>query len=300
MKQNPFSLYDVLGYIIPGIFVFITIEITFFFKFETVTNCDIKNIYIDEFPRLINRIDSIGVNSIILLLISSYIVGHLFSYGSSITIEKYLNWNYGYPSKYLLNIQDSMECSKDCSCSKKRKCSANKYFRKDDKLHIRIWKILLFILLLPTTLLDIILNFCGLRDFYAKPLDSTLISIIKTKTNILLKKLGEKEDDNQNSDFFRLIQHYTFENCKQHHSKFTNYVALYGFLRTITLIFNLLTWYFLIHTLGFSKFCTYKYFVLFALIISSYIFFMSFIKFYRRYTLEGLMVLAVDTELSDE
>ena len=33
--------------------------------------------------------------------------------------------------------------------------------------------------------------------------------------------------------------HYVYEHCQQHIAKYDNYVALYGFLRSITLIFNL-------------------------------------------------------------
>ena len=33
--------------------------------------------------------------------------------------------------------------------------------------------------------------------------------------------------------------HYVYENCQQHIAKYDNYVALYGFLRSLTLIFNL-------------------------------------------------------------
>ena len=33
--------------------------------------------------------------------------------------------------------------------------------------------------------------------------------------------------------------HYVYETCQQHIAKYDNYVALYGFLRSLTLIFNL-------------------------------------------------------------
>ncbi len=69
--------------------------------------------------------------------------------------------------------------------------------------------------------------------------------------------------------------------------------ALYGFLRTITLLLMILFWYLIFHIGLFSKFSPGSILLLVLLTLVNYVFFMGFMKFYRRYTLEGLMVLAI-------
>ncbi|MEY4835035.1 MAG: hypothetical protein RI980_1150 [Bacteroidota bacterium] len=276
MKQNPFSLYDFMGYFIPGATSIYLIQIVNIIK---KSNSIDLNMVLNSFP-------TIQTEGILIFFILSYVLGHLISYISSITIEKYAVWKYGYPSKYLLDI------------------NALKFWTGAKKFHSIFWRICLIILLLPTVILDSILgHYFGFKNFYSNKLDPMLVKIIKLKTNNLLNKLGIttengfEEGEGNNSDFNRIILHYTYENSKNHQSKLTNYVAIYGFLRTFTLITNILFWYFIIHTYLFSEFNLTSAYVIISISIISYIFFMSFMKFYRRYTLEGLMLLTIDKEI---
>jgi hypothetical protein len=276
MKQNPFSLYDFMGYFIPGATSIYLIQIVNIIK---KSNSIDLNMVLNSFP-------TIQTEGILIFFILSYVLGHLISYISSITIEKYAVWKYGYPSKYLLDI------------------NALKFWTGAKKFHSIFWRICLIILLLPTVILDSILgHYFGFKNFYSNKLDPMLVKIIKLKTNNLLNKLGIttengfEEGEGNNSDFNRIILHYTYENSKNHQSKLTNYVAIYGFLRTFTLITNILFWYFIIHTYFFSDFDLILVYVIISISIISYIFFMSFMKFYRRYTLEGLMLLTIDKEI---
>lgn len=276
MKQNPFSLYDFMGYFIPGATSIYLIQIVNIIK---QSNSIDLNMVLNSFP-------TIQTEGILIFFILSYVLGHLISYISSITIEKYAVWKYGYPSKYLLDI------------------NSLKFWTGAKKFHSIFWRICLIILLLPTVILDYVLgHYFGFKNFYSNKLDPMLVKIIKLKTNNLLNKLGIttengfEEGEGNNSDFNRIILHYTYENSKNHQSKLTNYVAIYGFLRTFTLITNILFWYFIIHTYLFSDFNLISVYVIISISIISYIFFMSFMKFYRRYTLEGLMLLTIDKEI---
>lgn len=276
MKQNPFSLYDFMGYFIPGATSIYLIQIVNVIK---KSNCIDLNIILTSFP-------TIQTEGILIFLILSYVLGHLISYISSITIEKYAIWKYGYPSKYLLDI------------------NSRKFWTGARKFHSIFWRVCLIILLLPTVILDYILGHCfGFKNFYSNKLDPMLVKLIKLKTNNLLEKIGMtiengfEEGEGNNSDFNRIILHYTYENSKNHQSKLTNYVAIYGFLRTFALITNILFWYFIIHTYCFSEFNSTSTYVIISISIISYMFFMSFMKFYRRYTLEGLMILTIDNEI---
>jgi hypothetical protein len=122
------------------------------------------------------------------------------------------------------------------------------------------------------------------------------MKIIRDKKQTLIKHLGceniQEFGDIKDIDFFRVILHYTYEHSKTHQSKMYNYVALYGFHRTICFLTVVLHWCILIHGIIFSDLFSIKCFILlFITGVLSYIFFMGFMKFYRRYTLEGFMTL---------
>lgn len=76
-----------------------------------------------------------------------------------------------------------------------------------------------------------------------------------------------------------------------------NYVALYGFLRTMTLISTIFfwsaIWHFTITEFTIIKVIT----VLFFLSLVSFIFYMAFVKFWARFTLETLMALTATHEV---
>jgi hypothetical protein len=276
MKQNPFSLYDFLGYFIPGsLLIYIVILINFFKKANEI-NLD----------AILKSLPSLKLEAIVLILIISYACGHILSFVSSITVEKYSVWRYGFPSRYLLNMKSPR--------------------LRDHFLtfHGTFWGVIMLVILFPTVLLDIILgNKFGFKIFYSKPIDAPLAKLALFKINRLNNILGinEKngftEGEYNNSDFFRIVQHYTYDNSKNHQSKFSNYIALYGFLRTMTFLMNILFWYLIVHFIIICRYDLFVLLILFFVSMIAYTFFMAFMKFYRRYTLEGFMVLIADKEI---
>jgi hypothetical protein len=272
MKQNPFSLYDFLGYFIPGALVLYLIMIIEHLK--KVNSFDITDIF--------ECVSNPSVNQALLFIILSYVAGHFLSYISSITIEQYANWKYDYPSKYLLGLSD------------------RKYWKGAKSFHSVFWRAILLVFLAPMVILDFILGrLFGFKVFFHKTLDPDIIKLVIIKTNTLMDQLGLnkengcKSGDGNKQDFYRIIYHYIYENSRNHQSKLNNYVALYGFLRTITLLLMILFWYLILHIGLFSKFSSGSIWLLVLLTLVNYVFFMGFMKFYRRYTLEGLMVLAI-------
>src|SRR5690554_823907 len=90
--KSPFSLYDFLGYFIPGAlscYLFVLV-----FDLESI-----KWLNLEFFSDL--RVFDQSVAFIIL----SYVLGHAINYFSSLTIERYSIWNIGYPSRYILGIK---------------------------------------------------------------------------------------------------------------------------------------------------------------------------------------------------
>jgi hypothetical protein len=272
MKQNPFSLYDFLGYFIPGslvLYLYLIID-----QLKKTKTFDITN--------ALTVANNPNMETVLLFIIISYVFGHFLSYISSITIEQYANWKYDYPSKYLLGLSD------------------RHFWKGLHSFHCYFWRIVLIIFLAPMVILDFVLGRkFGFKKFYHKRLDNDLIRLIVLKMNDLVDKLGINEKNGfntgagNNQDFYRIVHHYVYENSKNHQSKLNNYVALYGFLRTLTLLLTILFWYIVFHIGLYSDFNLASIILLIVLSLVIYVFFMGFMKFYRRYTLEGLMILAI-------
>lgn len=283
IKQNPFSIYDFLGYFIPGALVIYI----FFIIFNSSGLENLEGIF-----AVVGNIKILDFNNILFFVIVSYALGHLINFSSSITIERYANWKYSYPSKYLMNLNPR-----------------HKYWK--GPLKIKIWKGFLAFIILPVSFFDFILGeIFSFKEFYTRKADPLIIEMVKSKGLILLRKLGAPVTRSLgNYDFHRIFSHYVFENSKNHQNKMTNYVTLYGFLRALCFISVIFFW-FLSYKLVqvwkfddsiFSNFADKKYLLFSYLILGlcSYLFFMAFMKFYRRYTLEALMLIIIDPELKD-
>jgi hypothetical protein len=273
VKQNPFSLYDFLGYFIPGALFLYLITII-----DLSENKEVNFIY------FVKNNNAFEIDKLLFLSIISYAIGHLINFISSITIEKYAIWRYGYPSKFLLGFE------------------SDEYWKSNNTTG-NLLRVVLPIIIFPITILDYLIGNClNLKDLYTRKLDPFLIAVIKEKGMILVKKLFKNKDKEiknfklRDFDFFRIFAHYTFENSKNHQTKLVNYVVLYGFLRTLTLITVTLLWY-LIYSIVFQNNKNISINILISTALVSYLFFMAFMKFYRRYTLEGLMLIAIDREL---
>lgn len=268
IKQNPFSLYDFLGYFVPGAFAIYSLIFTY------------GHIYKNSSIELLRKYLSFNSPELYIpFIIFSYILGHFLSFISSITIEKYSNWAFGYPSKYLLGMPPAG------------------YFTVGSPKTIRfLIRIFICIFMFPISILDYIFGKrLHMRELYTKKLDSLLIVVIKKKVEAILSECcaSNYNSDLSEDDFFRYIYHYAVENAKNHAQKMQNYVALYGFLRTITLILVMLFWILLWHVY-YSEVSILKSLVLLTVYsLIPYIFFMAFEKFYRRFSLEAMMATAV-------
>ena len=141
--------------------------------------------------------------------------------------------------------------------------------------------------------------FTGLNKFIVRPLDDYIRNSIKSKLNNLTSSLGiERPDVNSNADLHRIVMHYVFLNITNSQKKTENYVAIYGFLRAISLIGCIYTDVIIykgIMTIDFSLPIDWgAIFVISVMIAVCNILFMGFIKFYRRFTLENYMALLTE------
>lgn len=275
-----------MGYFFPGAFALILV---YFLLEHTSEIKDINSLYanVAEMFRFRNSEDKkeFTIEICFVFIVVSYIVGHFVAYLSSLTVEQFSNWLYGYPSTYLL-----------CDVAPGHYWNINKN-QATPLIAIKYnWRIIIAIFLLPLSLGSIFLaKGLGLRHFFIKKLDSCLIENVKNTFMLLIRKKGFEGELKEDVDYHRVIYHYVYEYQKQHTFKLDNYVALYGFLRSITYIFNCVSLYFTY--LWYDKPSKDLFLLCLISYIVTYIFFMSFIKFYRRFTLETFMCLVTDDRL---
>lgn len=296
MRQNPFSIFDFLGYVFPGALALVIIA--FFQQLPQLTS--LSKVFEDGvvFIKGQNSSGTLGVlEETVIMTIISYVIGHIVAYLSSITVEKYSNWLFGYPSQFLLKKLPRWYYWR-----------INRNSRAQDSFKWpvgfaewtgMIWRVLIGLFLLPITVCSILLGkFLNAKSFFVKPLDSTLKNAIENNVENLKKSLGITFSEGD--DIHRIIYHYEYEHQPAHTNKMDNYVALYGFLRSMAFISNCASLWilfkYLIPSLKYFHNGIDWHYVL-ILIISfglTYIFFMAFMKFYRRFTLESFMCLVID------
>ncbi|MGT3242604.1 hypothetical protein ACVSUJ_08425 [Yersinia enterocolitica] len=272
MKQNPFSFYDFLGYMIPGAVLIYSI----YFGFP-----NIKNMFINSFNL------GLGVNSELYIyipaVILSYMLGHLLAIASSIFVEGFSLYYNGYPSAFLFNVKKKFSFFVE---------DANDVDNKTCKLSKE--KIIVMLVMLPVAIINLFF-----RKFktQAKELPESLRNVAFSRCRHVLKYKLKANVSNLDmskgidGDYFRLIYHYAFENSERHANKLQNYVALYGFSRNISFVFVAIFWVSIIQKFMF-KYETSYYYLTFSAILA-YVFYIGFVKFYRRYTLEAVMAVCV-------
>ena len=287
MTKNPFSFYDFLGYLFPGL---ATLMLTAFVVYLYKANG--LNISIDNYMQIKDFADALegklGLNwweSTVLVVVLAYITGHIVAYLSSVTIEYFANAIMGYPSYYLLHKGEYHGV-------------LSAFFQGKNgwtvwKIVYRIW---VFSVLLPIIVFTIPKT---LRRFISRPLDEYVINSIQAKLMDLSKTLNLNIPDvNSKADYHRIVMHYVYLNIPQSQRKTDNYVAIYGFLRAMALIaclffdYLLVTQAFTINLFMPINWDAVK--ILLIVFVLTNILFMGFVKFYRRFTLENYMALLTE------
>lgn len=287
MEKNPFSLFDFLGYFIPGSFALYLVYflqndkgLEFYFKRENMMELttDISLIYMTFF------------------IILAYTLGHILSFLSTLTIENYTVWKLGFPSKNLLGIR-----------------TAGNYYVKKLKNQTTVdWvptllsyflrfslEVFLAPIALPSRTIGKVLDLN--KSVYTKKLGEPYTALIKAKISKVFHQLDPSlVIDFISHDYNKLLIHHSYDVNASHQPKLMNYLALYGFLRVISLIFNILSLYLLLRVCFLSK---EKLTIDFGLepsvgfitfLISgfmAYVSYLGYLKFYRRYSQENLMIL---------
>ncbi|WP_102947018.1 hypothetical protein [Stenotrophomonas sp. VV52] len=264
VKQSPFSLYDFLGYLFPGAIAI--------FAFEYIFS------YLGLDTGLTELTALTRASALLPFILSSYIAGHLISLLSSFTIERLYIWTLDYPSKSLLSYE-------------------RRAIFEDKLSALNCVKFVCLIILAPVALGVLAMCFFSAgRPGLAQSMDNLLTKIIRLKITRLLIEKGQVDNPNRyagpcDSDFFRFVYHHALENSPAHIGKMQNYVALFGFHRAMSFLCCLLFWIGIVSVVSSSEDRAMR--VVVASSVLSLFFFFGFAKFYRRFSLEALMAMAV-------
>lgn len=212
MLKNPFSFYDFLGYLFPGLVCVIFMKVIY----SMDSSVTIKTILDHGLVATFSWKDTVQYT------VLAYVAGHLVSYFSSLTVEPYLIWSYGYPSKFLL--EENYD---------KNFFEIN---QRVGRIGTYLWKSLVCLLIFPICIASILFGrILRFKYYVLKPLDSYLRENIINKIDSLLQLLKMTER-NGHTDVHRVLMHYNYEKYNNHIRKYDNYVALYGFLRSLSLL----------------------------------------------------------------
>ena len=293
MNKNPFSIYDFLGYLFPGLIFLVII----FFISQT------KSAPIDDYfdfskykVLLKSGKEYDWWESTVFIIVSSYVVGHIVAYLSSSIVEYFPNHLFGYPSHYLLHEEENNYSA-----------VFSRYFSSPTCGNV-IWRILVMLILLPVTFVILVLGIkLSLINFIVRPLDDYVRNSILCKLNKLSDTLSLQQPDvNSNADYHRIVMHYVYLNITNSQRKVDNYVAMYGFLRAITLIVCIFIDYMLVdqvlYSIGVLKengvehsFINWNgIWIFIGMVVVANLLYMAFVKFYRRFTLENYMALLTE------
>ena len=282
MSENPFSLLDFLGYFFPGATVLIAL-----YHYVPAVN-----------DMLAIKEDTSAIVYVI-CIIAAYVIGHVVALISSITIEKYAVWKYGYPSRYLLRVYSRRRYFHDEPMNNPAigENEKKKYLRR--KVAIKIF---VLVLIAPVSILDFVLSWFGLDYYFTRRLSGQQVSMIRAKCINLYKKLNiffQKKSVFQD-DFHRIIHNYYYEKANGHSRRMENCIAVYDFLRAMSFVFDVLFFIVLIKgiiSIDRANLMNWSFYIA-CYAILSYVCFMGFMKFYRKFTVENFMCLICDEELN--
>ncbi|MFL7024231.1 hypothetical protein BCS58_07960 [Enterovibrio norvegicus] len=271
MKQNPFSFYDFLGYMLPGAVLLYIVTFVFGIN-DIVTKLSLEETSNSTASQLLSFIPAV---------IGSYLLGHILAIGSSALIEAFTNYSNGYPSEFLFDVKP-------------------KAYLSSDKLFGNIGRMILWLLILPISVFKLVLkDTLKIKMFnQAKSLPKPLRQATFKKCRTILSDHINVDTSQMNpeqgidGDYLRLLYHFIFENSERHSGKLQNYVALYGLTRNVSFVFIVLFWG-AVYSYLFAKQLNIGLVHIFSFGTLAYIFYIGFVKFYRRYSLEAVMAASV-------
>lgn len=276
VERLPFTVYDVLGYLVPGFFA-CSLALA---AFGGSSAFEKLNVYSP---------DTTGqVLAATFLLIVSYIMGQFVGLLSSITIEKLVCAYLGYPSRYLFEAYTFRGNAEE------RTISVNAHREREKFKQVRWCEILL----MPIVPFMLLADACGLFGVLIRPFkkNSDETCEILRCLQLKLKERGLGSFDNlKNEEWFRCVNFYAINNFPSALVRMYNYMTLYGFFRNMSFIFCALAWMPWLPWVRFENGDVYKTFLFLSpgFAFCSFLLVLGFIKFFRRYSEEAILAFVL-------
>jgi hypothetical protein len=194
-----------------------------------------------SYESLLTRYASKELGLIFPFVILSYTLGHIVSFVSSISVERYALWLYGHPAKNLLHLNSSGFWEVGGS----------------RPLVSVILRLAMFTLLSPISFWELALGWgLSLRKNYVCKFDPLLREAVRVSINKIVRACGVSDpashgDANQH-DLSKLAMHYAIEHMPNHVFTLRNYVALYGYLRSLCFVLVVVCWSTVFHVINWN------------------------------------------------
>jgi hypothetical protein len=274
-KPNTLTPYDVLGYFVPGSILLFFAHCLFVYHWENS----------HSYVNFLKSISDFKVAALFPFFILAYLVGHILSFFSYVTFQRYAIWAYGVPCQYLLGYKSPGYFNPKTSSPRLSKTL----------------RALVAIAIAPVSLFEFLFgSVLKMRNNYIKGLDPMIRKLVKTKLlDILNQELYDDGDeamlpDPREDDFLPLALHHAIEKAPNHVYSLRNYVVLYGFLRTSAFAMLLSFWGGIgcaVWNLFHKQFnwCIMIPIVMFGGI--AFTLYIAFVRFYQKHGEETLMAI---------
>ncbi|MFN4944397.1 MAG: hypothetical protein ACK5G9_11470 [Akkermansiaceae bacterium] len=277
-KTLQFTAYDFLGYLVPGLAFFALVDMSIAFHFQHMPL---------SYDAMCGRYSQIKWQGAIPLALLCYYVGHMVSFLSSMTIERYARWRYGHPMRFLLEYPSVYPRFFNTGGN-----SGNwsKFFR-----------FFTAIVLWPLWFWESLLLVTGILKNYIRSMGPQLVATVKEALAWLREKAGITIDPSPDypTEFESLAINFTLESAPAHVYSLRNYVVLYGFIRSMTLLLVIAVWLLSLHVgsqfyaNGASIWLLVSTFILTGMAggVFCVISYGAYLKFWTRYNREALLGL---------
>jgi hypothetical protein len=277
-KTPQLTAYDILGYLVPGLALFALIDLSIAFHFQKMPM---------RYEDVCLRYSTIKWQGAIPLVLLCYYVGHMISFLSSMTIERYARWRYGHPMNFLLDESGEYP----------------RFFGTGGKCPIwsMIFRFCTAVTIWPLWFWESVLLVTGILRNYVRSMGPQLVATVKEALGWLREKAGITVDPSPDypAEFESLAINYTLESAPAHVYSLRNYIVLYGFIRSMTLVLVISTWLLSLHVgwkfyaEGVNAYLSLGAFMVTGMAggIFCVISYGAYLKFWTRYNREALMGL---------
>lgn len=274
VERLPFTVYDIIGYLIPG--AAFLLFASFHFQ-SSLLKLDLADVA--------SPVAALTIFFVTAILVS-YLLGHILSLIASETLEKLTLGFVGYPSEYLLRERE-YSIVKSVGDAERlietHMAICRNITNKEKALYFR------FVCYLPFFILSIffeLLILFRLLPRLVKALESSASEIFDLKFKSVFG--FERREAANSRDWFALVEYYVFHHSGASASRMYNYVTIYGFCRNMSLVLYLGGLLLAVHffwmngEIRFLAWATVSW-------ISSFVLLLAFLKYFRRYSYEAIM-----------